>query len=252
VQALDALLFSSFWVAAAAAALAGAAGQALGGAAVWGPLLLAFGGTLAVYDLDRLRDLPRDRGSAPQRSAFVERHLSVLIGLGAAGAGLAAAGAWLCGPRALLPLLPALPLALFHRRLKRLWMAKALYVTAGWLLVVVAVPALAARAPLADAAWAAGIVGLALFANAVASNVRDDEAAAAVVGGERVLRVARALSAASVAAALAAPPAIRPLGLVGAATLAALLGFRPSERYGLGVVDGALLAGALAAVWAGV
>jgi 4-hydroxybenzoate polyprenyltransferase len=251
VGALDALLFSSLWVAAAAAALTGAVAAALGGGSAWGPLLLAFGGTLAVYDLDRLRDLERDRASAPARSAFVERHRSVLIALCAAGAALGAVGAWLCGPRALLPLAPALPLALAHRRLKRLWMAKALYVTTGWLLVVVGVPALAARAPGRAVAWAAALLGLAIFANAIASNVRDAEAAAAVLGGERPLRAARACAAASVAAGVLAPPAIRPLGLVGAATLAALLGFRRSERYGLAVVDGALLAGALAALLAG-
>ena len=248
MQALDALLFSSLWVAAAAAALAAAAGQALGGAPGGGPALLAFGGTLAIYNLDRLRDLARDRASAPARSAFVERHRSVLIGLTLGGAALGAAGGALAGWRALLPLLPALPLALAHRRLKRLWMAKALYVTAGWVLVVAGVPAVAAGAPRAGAAWAAAIFGLAVFGNAVASNVRDAEAAAAVFGAERPLRLARASAAASVAAALLAPPPLRPLGLVGAATLAALLGFRPGERYGLAVVDGALLAGALAAL----
>src|SRR4029453_4382328 len=103
------------------------------------------------------------------RSAFVKRHHGVLVALAAAGAGLGALGALRAGPRALLPLaaapplapphrpldthwrgagppplLPlaaALPLALAHRRLKRIWMAKAFYVTAGWLLVVVGVPA---------------------------------------------------------------------------------------------------------------
>lgn len=250
---LDALLFSSLWVATAAAALTAAAGRALGGGLPVGPPLLAFGGTLAVYNLDRLRDLARDRESAPLRSAFVERNRTLLSALGAAGLALAGAGAWLCGARALLPLAGALPLALGHRRLKRLWMAKALYVTAGWLLVVVAVPALGARAPLAGALWTAAVLGLALFANAVASNVRDTEAAAARFGGEGPLRVARNLAALSLAAALLAPPEVRPLGLVGAATVAALLGFRRSERYGLAVVDGALLVGAVAALaaWAG-
>jgi 4-hydroxybenzoate polyprenyltransferase len=248
VRLLDLLLFSSLWVAAAAAALAAATGEALGGGAGAGPLLLAFGGTLAVYDLDRLRDLARDRASAPARSAFVDRHRIVLVGLALGGAALGAAGAALAGPRALLPLVPALPLALAHRRLKRLWMAKAAYVTAAWVLVVVGVPALAAGARTPDAAWAAALVGLAVFANAVASNVRDAEAAAARFGSERPLRLARACAAAGAAAALLAPAALRPLGLVCAATFAALLGFRPSERYGLGVVDGALLLGALAAL----
>jgi hypothetical protein len=66
-----------------------------------------------------------------------------------------------------------------------------------------------------------------------------------------VLFAARWIAASSLAAALLAPPALQPLGLVGLATLAALVGFRPGERYGLGVVDGALLAGGLGACWLG-
>ena len=45
-----------------------------------------------------------------------------------------------------------------------------------------------------------------------------------------------------------APAGARPLGLVPLATLAALVAFDPGERYGLVVVDGALLAGALGAL----
>jgi hypothetical protein len=250
VRLLDALLFSSLWVAAAAAALAAAVGHALAGGTLPGPLLLAFGGTLAIYNLDRLRDLARDRVTAPARSAFVERHRGVLMALGGGGAALGAAGALLSGPQALVPLALALPLALAHRRLKRLWMAKALYVTLAWLLVVVGVPAAAApRAPgLARAAFAAAaILGPAILANAIASNVRDAEAAAAVFGGGRVLFAARWIAASSLGAALLAPPALQPLGLVGVATLAALVGFRPGERFGLGVVDGALILGGLGA-----
>jgi 4-hydroxybenzoate polyprenyltransferase len=259
VGVLDALLFSSLWVAAAAAGLALATGEVLSGGApgagasfladeIAGPALLAFGGTLAVYGIDRLRDLARDRASAPLRSAFVERHQSALEWLAAAGGLAGAAGGLLAGASALCPLLPALPLALGHRRLKHLWAAKALYVTAAWVLVVVGVPAVTQRAAAGSVAWAAGILGLAIYANAVASNVRDAEAAAARFGPRRALGVARVFAAASALAALAAPAALRPLGLVGAATLVALLGFRSSERYGLGVVDGALLVGALAAL----
>jgi 4-hydroxybenzoate polyprenyltransferase len=248
VAALDALLFSSLWVAAAAAALAGAVGRALGSGAGPAPLLVAFGGTLAIYNLDRLRDLDRDRATAPVRSAFVDRHRSVLTALVGVGAVLGALGVAWVGPRDLAPLALALPLALLHRRLKGLWTLKALYVTAGWVLVVVGVPAAAGGAAGRAVAWAAVILGLAIFANAVASNVRDAEAAAAVFGAARVLRLARGAALAATLLALAAPPALRPLGLVGAATLAAVLGFRPGERYGLAVVDGALLAGGLGAL----
>jgi 4-hydroxybenzoate polyprenyltransferase len=248
---LEALLFSSLWVAAAAAALTGAASRALGQTPAAGPLLLAFGGTLAVYNLDRLRDLARDRASAPARSAFVERHFGVLGALGAAGAALGALGAWLAGPRAFLPLLAAAPLALAHRRLKPLWRAKALYVTAGWVLVVAGVPiaVAGARAPARGAAWTTAVLALAILANAIASNVRDAEAAAAVIGRERALGLARGAAALALLLALLAPAPVRRLAAVAGATLAAVACYRPGERYGLGVVDGALLAGGLAA-WA--
>ncbi len=246
---MDALLFSSLFVAAVAAALCAAAGRVLGaGPGETGPLLVAFGGTLAVYNLDRLRDLARDRASAPARSAFVERHLGVLTALAAAGAALGALGALRAGPRALLPLAAALPLALAHRRLKRLWMAKALYVSAGWVLVVVGVPAAAARAPGGRTAWVALAIGLAVLANAIASNVRDAEAAAAILGRERALRVARGAALAGLAAALLAPAPLRSLVCIPVATFFAVAAFRPGERYGLGVVDGALLVGALGAL----
>jgi 4-hydroxybenzoate polyprenyltransferase len=246
---LDALLFSSLWVAAAAAALTAAASRTLGEAPAAGPLLLAFGGTLAVYNLDRLRDLPRDRASAPARSAFVERHARVLEALGLAGAALGALGAWLAGPRALAPLAAALPLALAHRRLKPLWRAKALYVTAAWVLVVAGVPIAAGGRATREAPWIAAVLGLAILANAIASNVRDAEAAAAVIGRERALALARGAAGLALLLALLAPAPVRPLACVAGATLLAVAAFRPGERYGLGVVDGALLAGG-AAAWA--
>lgn len=245
--AMDGLLFSSAWVALAATFLTAAVCRLLG-APPLGPALIALGGTFAIYNLDRLRDVARDRATAPERTAFVERHRLVLIQLALAGSLIAANGVWLVGSRACLPLLGALPLALFHRRLKRFWTLKALYVTTAWIAVVVGVPAVAAGAGLHDTTWAVALVGGAVFANAIASSVRDEEAAAAVYGGPAALRVARAAAAAATVAAFAAPLALRPLGWIGIATLAALLTWRPGERYGLAVVDGALLLGALTAL----
>lgn len=85
----------------------------------------------------------------------MERHRNVLIGLGAAGAAAGALGALLSGPRALLP-----------------------------------VAAAGDRVPPRAVAWVSLVVGLALLANAIASNVRDREAAAAVFGRTRALRAA--------------------------------------------------------------
>ena len=78
---LDPLVYSSIWMASAAACLAFAAGKAMelpfptraGG--------LIFCGILLVYNLDRLRDLERDRLTSPRRSAFIARYRRLLWGL---------------------------------------------------------------------------------------------------------------------------------------------------------------------------
>jgi hypothetical protein len=94
------------------------------------------------------------------------------------------------------------------------------------------------------------VVGAAVLANVVLSNLRDREALAGRLGARRALPLAAAIALAGFAAALLAPPAVRPLAALPLAMAAAALRFRPSERYGALVVDGALLAGALVAlVW---
>jgi len=244
-RAADALLFSSLWVSLAAAALTAAAARAQGVA----PLhvaSLAGCATLVVYLIDRLRDLDRDFQTAPERSAFVASHRTVLLGAAAlAGCAALALTPTLPG-RALLAPAAAAPVAFFHRRLKHLALAKAAYVTIAWVAVTVGLPAGLGGAR--HTAWVAAAIGLAVFANAIASNVRDEEAAAARFGARPVLRVAYAAAAGATALPLLGPDPVRPLAAIGALTGLALLGFRPSERYGLGAVDGALLAGGLAAL----
>ncbi len=239
---LDVLAFSSVWVAAAAGALAAVAARAMGGAPPPAVVGLAFFGTLVVYNVDRLRDVDRDRATTPLRSDFVARRggeLALLVASAAlAAAGFAAAG----GRRVLWVLLPVALLGFLHRRLKAVPWAKSAYLTGAWLAVAVGLPALLVPAP-RHVAGVALVLGAALLANAVASSVRDREAAAKRLGARNALRVARAAAAAGAVAALLAPPAVRALAPVPLATLVALLLFRPSERYGLLVIDGALLAG---------
>jgi hypothetical protein len=244
---VDALAFSSLWVAAAAGALCAAASLAMGAAPALPVVGIAVAGTLFVYNVDRLRDVERDRATTPERSAFVARHRGALTGLAGAAVATSLAFALRVGAGPALLLLPVLAAGLAHRRLKRIPFAKSAYVTAAWLLVVVALPAVAGPAT-ANAAWTAGVLGAAVFANAIASNVRDAEAAVARVGARPALNAARALAGVGVLLGAAAPPPVRPLLAVPLATLATLLAFREGERYGLIVVDGALLAGALLAV----
>jgi hypothetical protein len=239
----DALAFSSLWLAAAAASLVAAVAGALGGPVPLGLPGLAFCGTLVIYNVDRLRDLERDRDTAPLRSAFVERHRSVLVAATGVAGVLAAPLAWIAGPRAIALLVPAAALGLAHRRLKSFAFAKPIYIAATWLLVVVGLPWVTLR-PDSGGPWCLALVGPAILANAIASNVRDDEAGASVIGRVRALGIARAVTAAGLLLAVVAPDPVRLLGAVPLATGLALVRFRPTERYGFVVVDGALLAGA--------
>jgi 4-hydroxybenzoate polyprenyltransferase len=238
-------------VACAAAALAAAAARALGLGVEPALLALAFCGTLAVYGVDRVRDLARDARTSPLRSAFVAAHHRPLL----AGAALAACGALAACARAgwrvafVAGIVAAFGLA--HRRLKRLAWAKPVYLTGSWTAVAVGLPA-AASGPDAlqpgTLAWVAGIVAASVQANVILSNLRDAEGIAGRLGAQRARRLAATFCAGALAAALLAPAPVRALAALPLAMAAAVAGFRSGERYGALAVDGALLLGALAAL----
>ena len=190
---LDALVYSNVWLALASTALLAVAARAMGVAPPVSALGLAFAGTLVVYNVDRLRDIDRDRATAPERSAFVAAHERALKGLTAAAALASLAFAIGAGVGALLVLTPVLVVGLAHRRLKRFAWVKSLYLTAAWLAVVVGLPAALGSGP-RDTGWVALAIGGAIFANAIASNLRDGEAAAVRVG-PRASLLAGALAA---------------------------------------------------------
>ena len=244
---LDPLVFSSAWVGAAAAALSTATALAMGAQPVASAVGLAFCGTLVVYNVDRLRDLPRDRATSPLRSAFVTKHRRALGTLALLAALASVALALRCGPTAIALLAPVLAAGLFHRRLKRFGWWKPFYVSAAWTAVVVGLPAVLATEP-RHVGWIVSLLGATIVANVVASNVRDGEARSARVGAGVPLRIARGCAVLAILTAIFAPAAARALLPVPLATLAALAAFRDDERYGLVVVDGALLVGALLAL----
>ena len=208
---------------------------------------LACAGTFVVYNVDRLRDLERDRHTAPLRSAFVSRHRSVLVAVSLLASIASVALVLRVGPVAGLLLAPVLAAGLLHRRLKRFALAKPLYITAAWVAVVVGLP-LALGGATEAAGRIAALVGAAILGNAIASNVRDGESAASRLGSPVPMRLALGLAAAGLGVALLLPTALRPLAIVPLTTGVALAAFYPGERYGLVVVDGALLLGALGAL----
>jgi hypothetical protein len=245
--AIDALLWSSLWLAAAATVLTAAGARSLGLEPAPGLLCLAFGGTLVVYVLDRLRDLERDRARAPLRAAFVEGHRSAMIGLAAAGGTLAAACALGLRPAALILTAAVAALGFAHRRLKGWLLVKPAYLTFAWTAVPVGIPA--ANDPAAEHVGAvAFVVATTVLANVALSNLRDGEGLAGQLGQTRTIGLATVLLVAGALAALMAAPPVRPLLAVPIAMGIAVAGFRPSERYGAAVVDGALGIGALAAL----
>jgi hypothetical protein len=167
--------------------------------------------------------------------------LSLVAGLASAGFALAA------GVAAWFLLLPALALGLLHRRIKHIPFGKSVYITVCWLAVVVGLP-VAIDAGVRDVGWVLAITASAVFANAVASNLRDIDVATAHFGSGPALGAARSCAMIGSALALVAPAAVRPLVAVPLATLLVLISFRRGERYGLVAVDGALLVGAMVAI----
>lgn len=242
----DALTWSGWAVACTAAAITLAASRVMQIPADPAVLGLALSGTLCVYTLDRLRDLDRDRATSPRRSAFIAaRSKGLRTQCGLAGAGALAMG-MLAGPAVVALAAGVAALGLFHRRLKGLWLLKAVYVSAAWTAVTVGMPAL--RDPTAQhVAWVGGIVAGTVGSNVILSNLRDREAGAARLGPARTLNLAALNLLAPIALASLGPAGIRPLIWLPLLTGAALVGFRPTERYGALAVDGALLVAALLA-----
>lgn len=240
---IDRLLFSSLWTAWAASGLVAAAAAVLG--VDTPPLALAFTGTLVVYNLDRLRDLERDRAVWPRRSRFVEQNRALLVAVTIV-AGLAALLlGFLQGDATVALCAGILCLGVFHRRLKGHIGAESAYVAGAWLAISVGLPALAqplSPAALALLPWVCAVLGGTLAANALASSLCDAKTPPRHLAATLSLAVLLAL--ASVGVAGWAPAGVHSLGVVPLAQLASLIFFRRRERYALGGLDGGLGVGA--------
>ncbi len=255
MRALDAFAFSSALVACAAAALAAAASRALGFALEPAVLTLAFCGTGVVYCVDRVHDLARDARTSPLRSAFVAQHRSALFAATALCACGSLVAAILAGGRVAAVAGAVAAFGFAHRRLKRVAFAKPVYLTGSWTAVGVGLPVAAASAnaplDLTRVAFSVAIVSATVQANVILSNLRDSEGIAGRLGARRARVLAALFCAAALALALLGPSNLRALAALPLAMASATAAFRPGERYGAIVVDGALLAGALGALFIG-
>ena len=100
----------------------------------------------------------------------------------------------------------------------------------------------------AGVVWVAAILAASVGANAIASNLRDFEPGVERYGEVVALRAARTIASVGVGLCALAPAPAGSILAVPLSTLAALALFQSTERFGLFVVDGALLLGALITV----
>ncbi|MFK7897902.1 MAG: hypothetical protein AB8G23_18860 [Myxococcota bacterium] len=255
LRILDAASFSSALAATLGAGLSLSVSQLLGASDAARSALLVAAGAFIIYSLDRLRDARRDATTSPLRTAFIERHRR-LLSAATIGAALLLAISLAGAPLRTWALCAAIGgVGFFHRRLKDRALLKTLYVSAAWTLGLVGPPVLAARGAVATrtAVGLSLILFLTLLANLVASNLRDNETQLLRNDPRRALWIARCFTIAGAALALGwnfsgspTTQTLYPAVWIPLAELAALAGFRQSERYGHLIVDGALLLGALA------
>lgn len=248
----DGLAYSSGLAALVGGAMTWAAGRTLAAPHVPRDAALVACGAFLIYNVDRLRDLARDRRSSPVRTAFILRNRSRLVAAtGIVGVVLVALLAAAPGPSVALCLAVG-SIGLLHRRLKQDVRFKVAYVAAAWTAACVGLPWLA-RGGADDegrgaVAWSLLFVGAALTANLIAANLRDGKRGAASGSPDAGLALARSVTIAAVSIAGLAPEDVAPLAWIPAAEAAALWFHRESERFAHLAVDGALLLGALMAI----
>lgn len=255
--AIEGLAYSSGLAALVGGAMTWVAGRALASPGVPRAAALVACGAFFIYNVDRLRDLTRDRPSSPRRTAFVLRHRKGLVAATVL-AGLSVAALLASSPLPLLALgLVVGAIGLLHRRLKRDVRFKIAYVAVAWTAACVGLPwladfgaptnASAAPSP-AALAWSLLFIGAAVTANLIASNLRAGKSNATGRASEAALLAARRLVIAVLVVAGAAPAEVVPLAWIPAAEAISLCAFRETERFGHLAVDGALLLGALVAL----
>jgi len=212
-------------------------------------IFLVAAGTFMIYNLDRLRDLERDRKTSPSRTAFVLRYRKWLYAaLVTVGSGFAAV-LRSTPPRMIVLCLLIGVVGLFHRRIKERPALKATYVSVAWAGACVGLPWLASHFhPLGP--WVAGVFLPSLAANLIASNLRDNEVMTIMPGEggpNKRLWAARGFLLVAINCAAFGPAPMRALVWIPLTEGLVLMRFWPTERYGHLAVDGGLLIGALAA-----
>ncbi|MDO7851075.1 hypothetical protein [Hymenobacter convexus] len=266
-QALDAVLFSSVWLAGAAAVQTAASFRrwpAIDGGVNGRVVALVFAATLLVYNLDAVLPFKhRQPAAGSGRKAWQQRHrrtLAVLAGAAALAAGyfFLADGWWHFLP-ALLPLtglalLYSWPLVRWQgrrRAVREVPLLKGFLIAGVWSAITVGLPALALHRPLAEALGLLAQRFLLVLALTIVFDIRDlsRDRAAGTRTFPLVLGVAGAKAAAlaflAAAMTLGYERGVPPLGLgltaLAAAAVILLAEERRSDYFFALLADGVLL-----------
>ena len=267
---LEALLYSSAWLAGAAAAQTAATfrqGPAAGG--VSGRVVaLVFAATLLVYNLDAVLPFKhRQPAGGSGRKAWQQRHRRGLALL-AVGAALAAGYLFLADGwgRYLPALLPLAALALLYswplgrwrgqrRALREVPLLKVFLIAGVWSAITVGLPTLARHRPLAEAGGLLAQRFCLVLALAIVFDIRDlsrDRAAGTRtfpvvlgLGGAKAVALAFLAGAVGLGLARGVPPLGLGLTAASAATVIGLAEERRSDYFFALLADGVLLVPAL-------
>ena len=188
LRLLDVVLYSSAWLAAAAAAQTAATLRlwSAAGAPGWRVVALVFAATLLVYNLDAVLPFKhREPAGTSGRKAWQQRHRGALAGLAVAaalgGAYLFFADGWwhympLLVPLAALALLYSWPLGRWRGRpvaLRDVPLLKVFLIAGVWSLITVGLPVLALHRPWAEAQSLLDQRFLLVLALAIVFDIRD-------------------------------------------------------------------------------
>ena len=268
LRLLDALLFSSVWLAGAAAAQTATTlclwpGLASGAAGLH-VVVLVFAATLLTYNLDAALPFKyRQPAGASGRKAWQQQHRPALVALAGAaalsGAYLLLADGWVHFLPVLLPLAalaigyswPVLPWRGRWRAIREVPLLKVFLIAGVWTAVTVGLPALALHQPLASVAGLAGQRFCLVTALAIVFDIRDYGRDRAVglrtfpvllgVGGAKAVSLAFLAGEMLLGLARAAPPLAVLLSTGLAATVVLAAEETRGDYFFALVTDGVLL-----------
>lgn len=206
--------------------------------------LLVFFGTLLIYNIDHLKDIKIDKFTNPGRTQFVENYRNYLLVLIVISILASTYLFFKIEFQQTKILIPVFIIGIFHWKLKKNTIFSIIYITLSWTIVIVIFPSIGEIYPKKGLFFTALIFGLTFLANAsvfVASEHKSKTISKTVF-------FAKLITVGGVILASVFGYATIPFMFIPGLTLFALFFYKPTEKYNLFFMDGALLLGGILSV----